>query len=147
MFHLLSSPHFHSYFRTFPPFIAIMCISNLIQIHTTLTIQDTNNPRLTYSSRELRKLADSMQHDNKYLVLNPGAIGNIHRFETNRTKISTSKRQVKEPRGVNTSNLKHIRTVAFSDKDPRPNIRIDTANARSVRNKDQLLSKSSPTMT
>ena len=76
-----------------------MCISNLIQIHTTMTIQDTNKPRLTYSSRELRELADSMQHDIKYLVLNPGAIGNICRFKINRTKVSTSNRQVKEPRG------------------------------------------------
>ena len=101
MYYLLSSPHFHSCFRTFPPFIVIMCISNLIQIRTTLTIQDTNKPRLTYSRRELRELADNMQHDNKYLVLNPGAIGNIHRFKINRTKISTSKRQIKQPRQVN----------------------------------------------
>ena len=72
-----------------------MCISNLIQICTTLTIQNTNKPRLTYSSRELRELADSMQHDNKYLVLNPGAIGNIHRFKINGTKVSTSKKASK----------------------------------------------------
>ena len=126
-------------FRTFLPFITNMCISNLIQIHNTLAIQDTKKPRRAYSSRELRELADHMQHDNKYLVLNPGAIGNICRFKINRTKGSTTKRQVKQPRGVNTSNLIHIRTVDFSDKDPMPNIRIATLNARSVRNKDQII--------
>ena len=72
-----------------------MCISNLIQIHTALTIQDTNKPRLTYSSRELRELADSMQHDNRYLVLNPGGIGNTQRFKINRTKVSISRKASK----------------------------------------------------
>ena len=145
MHYLLPSPHPHSCirtflaFRAFLSFIATMCISNLIQICNTLTIQDTNKPRLTYSSRELRELADCMQHDNKYLVLNPSAIGNIHRFRINRTKGTTTKRQVKQLRGVNTSNFIHIRTVAFGDKDPRPNIRITTVNARSVRNKDQII--------
>ena len=122
MYYLLPSPHPHSCFRTFLtfrtflPFIATMCISNLIQINNTLTIQDTNKPRLTYSSRELRELADCMQHDNKYLVLNLSVIGNIHRFRINRTKGSTTKRQVKQPRGIITLNFIHIRTVAFGDK-------------------------------
>ena len=116
-----------------------MCISNLIKIHNTLTIQDTNKPRLTYSSREPRELADCMQHDNKYLVLNSGTIGNIHKFKIHRKRGNTTKRQVKQPRGVNTSNLIYIRRVDFGDKDPRPNIRIATVNARSVRNKDQII--------
>ena len=121
------------------PYIAAMCISNLIQIHTTLTIQDPSKPRLTYSSRELRDLGDSIQHGNKYLVLSPGAISNIHRYKINKTEINTSQRHVKQPRGVNKSNLKYIRAVNFSDKDPKPNIRIATATARSVRNKDQII--------
>ena len=145
MYYPLPSPKPHTCFRTFLtfgtflPFIATMCISNLIQIHNTLAIQDTNKPRLTYSGRELRELADRMQHDNKYLVLNPGAIGNIHKLKTNRTRGKTTKRQTKQPRGVNTLNLIHIRTVDFGDKDPMPNIRIATLNARSVRNKDQII--------
>ena len=118
-----------------------MCISNLIQIHNTLAIQDTNKPRLAYSSRELRELADHMQHDNKYLVLNPGTAGNICKLKINRTRVKTTKRQTKQPRGVNTSNLIHIRTVDFGDKDPMPNIRIATLNARSVRNKDHIIAQ------
>ena len=105
-----------------------MCISNLLQIYTTLTIQDPSKPMLTYSSRELRELGDSIWHDNKYKVLNPGAISNIHRYKITRTKTSTSQRHVRQPRGVNKSNLKYIRTVNFIDKDPKPNIRIATAN-------------------
>ena len=150
MYYLLLCPHPHSCFRTFLafrtflPFIAAKCISNLIQMHNTLTMQDTNEPRLTYSSRELRELTDCMQHDNKYLVLNPCTIANICKFKINRKRGNTTKRQVKQPRGVNTSNLIHIRTVDFSDKDPRPNIRTATANASSVRNKDQIIVQELP---
>ena len=102
-------------------------------------MKDPSKPRLTYSSRELRELWDSTQHDNTYLVLNPGAISSICRYKINRTKINTSQRQVKQPRGVNKLNLKYIRTVNFSDKDLKPNIRIATVNARSVRNKEQII--------
>ena len=102
-------------------------------------MQDLSKPRLTYSSRELSKLWDSILHNNKYRVLNPGAISNICTHKINTTKISTSQRHVKQPRGVNKSNLKYIRTVNFGDKDLKPNIRIATANARSVKNKDQII--------
>ena len=102
-------------------------------------MQDPSKPRLTYSSRELRELGDSTGHDNTYWVLNPGTILNIHRYKINRTKINTSQRLVKQPRGVNKSNLKYIRTVNFGDKDLKPNTRIATVNARSVRNKDQIM--------
>ena len=64
-------------------------------------MQDPSKPRLTYSSRELRALCHSTWHDNTYQVLNPGAISNIHRYKINRTKINTSQRHVKQPRGVN----------------------------------------------
>ena len=116
-----------------------MCISNSIQIHPTLTIQEPSKPRLTYSSRELRELWDSIWHDNTYLVLNPGAISNICRYKINRTKINTSQRHEKQQRGVNKLNLKYIRAINFSDKDLKPNIRIATLHARSVRNKDQMI--------
>ena len=102
-------------------------------------MQDPNKPRLSYSSIELRELWDSTQHDNTYLVLNPGAISNICRYKINRTKINTSQRHVKQPRRVNKLNLKYIRTVNFCDKDLKPNIRIATVKARSVRNKDQMI--------
>ena len=121
------------------PYLIAMCISNLIHIHPTLTMQDPSKPRLTYSSSELRELWDITWHDNTYLVLNPGAISNIHRYKINRTKINTSQRHVKQPRVVNKLNLKYIRTVNFGDKDLKSNIRIATVNARSVRNKDQMI--------
>ena len=100
-------------------------------------MQNLSKSRLTYSSKELRELGDSIWHNNKYQVLNPGAICNIRRHKINRTKISTSQRHVKQPRGVNKSNLKYIRIVNFGDKDPKPNIRIATANCTDNRNLDQ----------
>ena len=44
-----------------------------------------------------------------------------------------------KPRAVNKSNLRYIRTTDFGNKDHMPNIIIATINARSVKNKDQII--------
>ena len=116
-----------------------MCISNLIQLCPTLATQDLSKPRHIYSSRDLKELQDNIKQDNTYLALNPGAISNIHKYKINRTKINTSQRHEKQPRGLNKLNLKYIITTDFNDKDHMPNIRIATVNARSVKNKDQII--------
>ena len=66
-------------------------------------------------------------------------MSNICKCKINRTKINTAQRHEKQSRGVNISNLKYIRTINFSDKDLKFNIRIVTLNARSVKNKDQMI--------
>ena len=124
---------------SFPPLFNNHVYLQLNSNNPTLTTQDLTKPRLTYSSRELKELQDNIKHDNTYLALNPGAISNIHKYKINRTKINISQRHEKSPRGVNKSNLKYIRTINFSDKDLTPNIRIATLNARSVKNKDQMI--------
>ena len=116
-----------------------MCISNIIQTYPPLTTQILSKPRLTYSSRELKELWDNTKCDNTYLTLNPGTISNICKYKINRTKINVPQRHEKQLRGVNKLNLKYIRTTHFGDKDLMPNIRIATINARSVKNKDQII--------
>ena len=73
--------------------------------------------------------------------LNQGAIAQIRRLKLNRRKISMSLRFDITVRGVNPNNLKQIRIIESNGLEMVNNIRLTTLNARSVTNKDLIISE------
>ena len=129
-----------------------MCLSNLIQIlPTTQVIKTTdkiesppfiNNqdrPALEYSKQEL----PALRHNSVNLTgLPTGTISTIRRLKLNKKKIrkTTHREQFKQTE-VNFCNLHQVQTVNQEMHEKVNTIRIAHVNARSIKNKDNLIAE------
>ena len=112
-----------------------MCLHNLLQI----SLSPIKSKSITYSSQQLRDINNNVKHDKLYLRLNPGTIKNVRACRINRKKVTTSTRHPLKSRNINIQNLIIVRTTDFRGTVTTPYLKITSLNARSVKNKDQLL--------
>ena len=129
-----------------------MCLSNLIQILPTTQVTKTtdkierppfiNNqgrPAMEYSKQELLAL----RHNNVNLTRLPtGTKSTIRRLKLNKKRIRKTKQweQIKQT-GVNFCNLHQVQTVNEDLHEKVNTIRAAHVNARSIKNKDDLISE------
>ena len=112
-----------------------MCFHNLIKI----SLSPIKNKSITYSSQQLRDINNHVKHDKLYLRLNLGTIKNIRECRINKGKVQTSTRHGRRYRNMNAQDLITVRTIDFGGTATTPYLTTATLNARSVKNKDQLL--------
>ena len=111
-----------------------MCYQHLIEI----PLNPTQNKSITYSSQKLREIRNKVKDSKLYPRLNPGTIRKVKDCRINRERITSTRHEYRS-RGVNTQNLITVKTIDFGGKVTTPYLTIATLNARSVKNKDQLL--------
>ena len=129
-----------------------MCLSNLIQILPTTQVTKTtdkierppftNNhdrPAMEYSKEELLAL----RHNNVNLTRLPtGTVPTIGRLILNKKRIrKTMQREQIKWTGVNFCNLHQVQTVNQDMHEKLTTIRIAHVNARSIKNKDDLIAE------
>lgn len=142
-----------------------MCYSNLIQLTNNVAITTGYKPkaaaaaqaiyrpvirdRLAYTSTELVRIGDNIQHDRRYHILDSAACVNIRELRLNkrrkRGKRAGQQRKQKQQLAsdrkegkVNHNNLIQIQTTELPSQHENK-VKLLTINARSVKNKDELI--------
>ena len=123
-----------------------MCYQHLIEIPLNPQTQNKSpNKAIVYTSQELREIRNKVKDTKLYLRINLGTIKKVRDCRINRQRITPTSHDHQprgaytQTRGVNTQNLITIRTVDTGGEVTMPYLKIATLNARSVKNKDQLL--------
>ena len=112
--------------------------SNLILVSPPTCANRQNSCLHTYSSTQLRQLNTKVSQDNRLQVLPQGTISWIRQLKINKRPIRMTKRF----HITNNCNWENLLQVKINNKigtETASTIRLATLNARSVRNKDEMI--------
>ena len=99
----------------------------------------SSSKQITYSGAMMWGIRNKV-NDNKYLQnLLPGAVNTIKRLRINKRRIGTSHRSTPTDHMSSVSSLQYVKTTDNHNQEAGNNMRIETLNARSVKNKDHLI--------
>ena len=113
-----------------------MCHSNNLILVSPPASQ--NSWSHTYSSAQLRHLNTKVNQDNRLQVLPPGTISRIRQVRINRRPIKDTK-QPHITNNCNCNNLIYVTVTNKVGKETACTIKLATLNARSVKNKDEMI--------